>query len=142
MVFICNECIMGSLAQNSVPLLLYNRSIFYVLEFLFSQKCLWCEFGRISITFALNYCNHNEMNQNNLNIYHISTFNYCKSILIEKHVNLSTNNLFYIFTIPWHSLAMKHKKTMADIFQWKTLVTWRKNDIDFFDFYGVFIALA
>ena len=32
-----------------------------------------------------------------------------------------------IFTIPWHLPAMKHKKTVAYIFQWMPLVMWRKN---------------
>ena len=41
---------------------------------------------------------------------------------------------FAIFTLPWHSPAMKHKKTMANIFQWKI-------DIDFFDFLGVICRL-
>ena len=32
-----------------------------------------------------------------------------------------------ILTLPWHSPAMKHKKTVANIFKWKTLVTsWKK----------------
>ena len=33
---------------------------------------------------------------------------------------------------------MKHKKTVAYIFQWKTLVTWQKTDMDFSYFLGVF----
>ena len=34
---------------------------------------------------------------------------------------------FIIFTLPRYTPAMKHKNTVTDIFQWKTLVTWRKN---------------
>ena len=43
-----------------------------------------------------------------------------------------------IFTLPWHSPAMKHKKTVANIFQWKASVTWPKYwHWFFFDFLGV-----
>ena len=40
--------------------------------------------------------------------------------------------------LPWHSHAMKHRKTVANIFQWKTLVTWRKNWHWFFRLFKVF----
>ena len=45
-----------------------------------------------------------------------------------------------IFTLPWHSPAMKHMKTVAYIFQWKTLVTWRKKWHWFFRLFRVFCA--
>ena len=48
---------------------------------------------------------------------------------------------FFIYNIytPMALPAMKHKKTEANIFQWKTLVTWQKNwHWFFFYFLGVF----
>ena len=50
---------------------------------------------------------------------------------IEYHHSLTVNLRVWnyrtsIYT-SWHSPAMKHKKTVANIFQWKTLVMWRKN---------------
>ena len=44
--------------------------------------------------------------------------------------------LFAIYPIPiysniWYSSEMKNKQTVANIFQWMPLVTWRKNDMDF-----------
>ena len=56
------------------------------------------------------------------------------------HINLLLHLSFLnvIFTLLWHSPAMNHKKVVANIFQWKTLVTWRKIDIDFLDFLGIF----
>ena len=47
-----------------------------------------------------------------------------------------------IFTLTWHSPAMKFKKTVANIFQWKTPVTWPKNWHWFFDFLGVICHLS
>ena len=42
---------------------------------------------------------------------------------------------FKIFTLPWHLPAMKLKKTVADIFQWMPLVTWRENKHWFFFYF-------
>ena len=47
-----------------------------------------------------------------------------------------------IFTLPWHSPALKLKKTLANIFQWKTPVTWPKNWHWFFYFLGVICCFS
>ena len=68
----------------------------------------------------------------------IFTLVFFTSLFIIKIIYVTLHPLFgiyfVIFTPPWHSPAIKHKKTVAYIFQWKTLVTWRKIEIDFFNF--------
>ena len=50
--------------------------------------------------------------------------------------------ILHIFTLRCHSPVMKHKKTVANIFQWKTLATWPKNWHWFFLFLGLLVTLA
>ena len=58
----------------------------------------------------------------------LTTPNWTQQNVLLGHLFMTS--LYYrlaIFTLPWHSPAMKHKKTVVNIFQSKTLVTWRKN---------------
>ena len=46
------------------------------------------------------------------------------------------------FSFPWNSIAIKHKETVGNIFQWKTLVMWGKNWHWLFFFLGGFHRLS
>ena len=85
---------------------------------------------------------------------HIKDYHYVKKMESVQIYKTGRINLRYpqgenktewiqscIFTLPWHSPAMKHKKTVANIFQWKTLVMWRKNWHWFFRLFRGFSLL-
>ena len=53
------------------------------------------------------------------------------------NIRMGTLLQYYIFTLRCHSPAIKHKKPVANIFQWKTPITWPKNWHWFFRLLGV-----